>query len=61
MHGYGDRWWCPFLECLITDCPRRLTDEVRAKAKRWWNEYIGLKGDAPIEVPVNRPKCFKGE
>lgn len=35
MMGYGDRIWCCSKNCK-NKCGRKLTDEDREKAIRWW-------------------------
>lgn len=61
MAGYGDKWWCTYLDCKNVECKRRLTDKVKEAAQKWWNDYIGLKGQAPIEIVLDKPTCFQGE
>lgn len=57
MMAYRDRWFCPFHEeCEHGQtCDRALTDEVRAKAERWWGD-----DDPPIAMVLERPECFEG-
>ena len=56
MEGYKDMTFCPFLECTDVDCPRRLTNKVRQRARVWWG------GDgAPICQFVDQPDCYQEE
>ena len=58
MICYRDRRFCTQTTCqkfgdAEDDCPRSLTDKVRADAKKWWRS-----DDPPIDQ-ANYTKCFK--
>jgi len=54
MIGYKDMAFCPYLECKNLTCDRRLTEEVKKAARRWWG-----KDNAPIICFAERPECFE--
>ena len=42
MTGYKDRTWCGSTNCQ-NKCGRKLTEEDRQKAIKWWgNEYFPI-------------------
>lgn len=51
---YKDKTFCPFLECKNLQCDRRLTDVIKAAARRWWG-----KDNPPICIFAARPDCFE--
>ena len=55
MMCYRDMTFCSFLECTRISCVRRLTDDVKVRAKSWWN---GKEG-APIAQYTDKPDCFR--
>ena len=54
MMCYKDITFCPFLKCTTQTCDRRLTDEVKADARKWWG-----KEGAPIATYTTVPECFR--
>ena len=54
MIGYKDMAFCPYLDCKNVTCARRLTDEVKNAARRWWG-----KDNPPIIYFAERPECFE--
>ena len=54
MIGYRDMTFCPFLGCSHKDCWRRLTDEVREEAIKWWGG-----DDVPICQYSDKPNCYE--
>ena len=62
MMCYRDMTFCPFHEgCAKADtCPRALTNEVWAAAKRWWANEDDPEGEgAPIAQFSEKPDCHK--
>lgn len=53
MICYKDMTFCGYLGCANKDCERRLTDEVKAAARRWWG-----KDNPPICCYAATPDCF---
>lgn len=56
MMCYRDKTFCQFWqECQKgEDCHRRLDDEVKSKAVKWWGNE-----DAPICTYVDKQECFE--
>lgn len=56
MIGYCDMTFCEHWEDCVkaATCPRPLTPEVAAAARKWW----GADG-APIAVFVSKPECHQ--
>lgn len=52
MGVYRDRTYCPFTDCAIEKCNRRLTQAVEQAA-----ELLRL----PISKFMNKPDCFKAK
>jgi hypothetical protein len=56
MMFYRDKTFCTYLQCADKECNRRLTDEIKQKAREWWG-----KDNPPICVFAARPECFIDE
>ena len=56
MICYRDIAFCDFWEsCKNGDsCPRKLDDNVIAKAQAWW----GSEGEPPVMRFSEKPRCF---
>jgi hypothetical protein len=49
MLCYQDKTFCPYLDCIHKDCERRLTLEIKQRAKR---------ADSPICQFCEVPSCY---
>jgi len=58
MMCYKDKRWCSYHKNCSkgATCPDAFTDEVKARAIKWW----GSK-DAPVSLWTDKPNCFKGK
>jgi hypothetical protein len=59
MIGYKDRTWCNAKTCTkFNTCDRALTDEVDARAKKWWggDDYPISIFMKPEELDCYEPK-----
>ena len=58
MMCYRDMTFCEhWRDCAkVADCPRPLTDEVKAAAARWWGRF-NTEGNPPIAVFTEQPPC----
>ena len=59
MLCYKDRTFCPYWEeCKDgKTCPRALTSEVYADAKKWWG-FFKSEDEVPICTWAEKPDCF---
>ncbi len=57
MLSYRDITFCSS-PCATKDCHRKLTDEVRASADRWWATFAS-KDPTPIAVADLRCEHFE--
>lgn len=49
MLCYKGRSWCSMSnDCAATDCDRKVTDEVRADATKWWLGFSTKPDDGPV-------------
>ena len=57
MISFRDMTFCPFYkDCRkAANCPRPLTQAVKAAAEAWWGEP-----GAPIAVFADKPNCHTG-
>ena len=52
MLCYKDMTFCPFLDCKVESCHRRLTEKIKKDA-----ENFGL----PVARFIDRPDCYEGK
>jgi len=59
MLCYKDETSCAYLECANIKYKRRLTENVKAAANKWWVAGGGDKEVTSIAVFFEKPTCFE--